>query len=246
MKTEKERIIDRIRKMLRLASDAGATEGERENALRMAHATLAKYNLDIAMVEESGGKVEGEERGVLRAVFYGRPWARQVANAVAELFFCSYICSTHKKAKMTQHCFVGRQSNAITAREMSAYLVESIIKEGRKFRPLGNAACRSFAIGAAISIRRRVDLLIEERSQEKATPGTSLVLASLYSREAAANKLVFDQAFPKTQKTSGGKDVNSDIGYAAGREYGQNVSFDRQVSGSRANGAPAAAKITQQ
>lgn len=228
---ERERVLSRIRKMLALANDSGASEGERDNAMRMAHATMAKYNLDIAMVEDAGGKVEGEERGVLRAVFYGRPWARQVANSMAELFFCSYICSTHKKAKMTQHCFVGRHSNAITAREMASYLVTSIIKEARQYRVLGNAACRSFSIGAAVSIRRRVDKLIEERSQEKATPGTSLVLASLYSREAAANLVVYEKAFPKTQKTRSGKEVNSDIGYAAGREYGENVSLSRQVEG---------------
>jgi Protein of unknown function (DUF2786) len=159
MSTEQERILARVRKMLALANDAGATEHERDNAMRMAHSTLAKYNLDIALVEDAGGKVEGEDRGVLRAVFYGRPWARQVANSVAELFFCSYICSTHKKAKMTQHCFVGRHSNAITAREMAAYLVGSIIKEARQFRTLGNAACRSFCIGAAVSIGQRVEAL---------------------------------------------------------------------------------------
>lgn len=226
---EQERILSRVRKMLALAADAGATEHERDNAMRMAHATLAKYNLDIAMVEDAGGKVESEERGILRAVFFGRPWARQVAGSIADLFFCSYICATHKKAKMTQHCFIGRQSNAITAREMSAYLVDSVIKESRKFRHHGNAVCRSFCIGAANAISRRVDKLIEERSQDKATPGTSLVLASLYSREAAANLVVFEEAFPKTRLTRSGKGTNSNLGYSAGFDYGDKVSLDRQI-----------------
>jgi len=41
--------------MLRLANDAGASEGERHNAMRMAHATLAKHNLDLASVESAPG-----------------------------------------------------------------------------------------------------------------------------------------------------------------------------------------------
>lgn len=59
---DKERILSRVRKMLRLANDAGATEGKRDNAMRMAHATLAKYNLDIAQAEESG-VVGADDRG---------------------------------------------------------------------------------------------------------------------------------------------------------------------------------------
>ena len=51
---DKARALARVRKMLALANDAAATEGERENALRMAHATLAKYNLELAEAVERG------------------------------------------------------------------------------------------------------------------------------------------------------------------------------------------------
>ena len=43
-----EKVLERIKKMLTLGNDAGATEAERETALRMAYNVMAKYNLTIA------------------------------------------------------------------------------------------------------------------------------------------------------------------------------------------------------
>lgn len=70
--SEKIKILGRIRKMLALANNEGASEGERDNALRMAHATLAKYNLDMAEVESSG-KPQQEARAIVKKQYYGRP-----------------------------------------------------------------------------------------------------------------------------------------------------------------------------
>lgn len=39
------RILQRVRKMMALANDKAASDGERENAMRMAHATLASIVL---------------------------------------------------------------------------------------------------------------------------------------------------------------------------------------------------------
>jgi hypothetical protein len=41
-------ILEKVKKLLALANDKGATEGERDNALRMAHGMLAKHNLDMS------------------------------------------------------------------------------------------------------------------------------------------------------------------------------------------------------
>jgi hypothetical protein len=50
MMTE-DKILSRIQKMLALANDLAATEGERDNALRMAYNLMAKHNLDMVTVE---------------------------------------------------------------------------------------------------------------------------------------------------------------------------------------------------
>src|SRR3954471_16442005 len=87
---ETDKIAARIRKMLALSRDAAATEGERDNALRMAHATLAKYNLTLAQADAAGTKTE-EQRQKAGMTVREHPWMRSVAAGIARLFFCEFF-----------------------------------------------------------------------------------------------------------------------------------------------------------
>src|SRR5262245_9216722 len=84
-----ERVLERIQKILRLANDAGATEAERDTAMRHVHANLAKYNLSLVEVESHQGKKPTlvQERKVDRAIFIVRPWARIICVGVADMCF---------------------------------------------------------------------------------------------------------------------------------------------------------------
>jgi len=70
-------IIEKIKKLLALAADSGATEGERDNAIRMAHGLLAKHNLDMAQVTASQ-QIEGREK--YQNDTWGMLWCRQVSQ----------------------------------------------------------------------------------------------------------------------------------------------------------------------
>lgn len=233
---EQRKVIDRVRKMLRLSENEGATEGERDNALRMAHATLAKYNLDMAQVgsletKESENRV-GEQREKQDEKFYGRPWARQVCNSVAKLFFCYYFYTGN--GRMVKHTFIGRHSNAVTARELSRYLVESIYREAKRFqaeRMGGSTDKRSFATGAAHKIFERCKKLREEAEKPATSaPGTALVLASLYKKELQLNTDYMKDLGIRlgTGRGSSTNGIGLDA-YSAGAAYGASVSLDRQV-----------------
>lgn len=235
MTPEIEKVLDRVAKMLRLANDKGATEGERDNALRMAHATLAKHNLAIADVESRDPqrkKNSDEKRGMHTQRFYGRPWARMVASGVAELFFCEYICGTATLAKDTAHYFIGRESNAITASIIAVYVIDSITKEGRRRQRAagaGNGYFRSFALGAALKITIRVAELKKTVPPEVTGSGKELVLASYYDTEKAANIETRDKLFPKLGRTRGTKGITDRGAFVAGSEYGGKVSLTPQV-----------------
>jgi len=233
-----DRIIERIRKMLALANDAGATEGERDNALRAAHATLAKYNLDMAEVEQhktaKQKQAEGEPRTVHNAQFFGRPWARAAIMAVAKLCFCSYVYGAATNAKLTKHYFVGRYSNSVTASLLSEYVVNSINREGRtRQRREGrlNPWFISFAWGAAVAITQRVEQLLRDGSQElNRGAGTDLVLASLYDTEARDNALVVQERWPKLRTGLKGKGIHDLDGYSNGQAFGTTINLDRSLS----------------
>lgn len=237
---EQARILARVAKMLRLANDAGASEGERDNALRMAHATLAKYNLDLAQVESTTNTTDSTEARVKHdAQFYGRPWARLMANTVAELFFCKYVYVPNSDAKLIRHYFIGRHSNAITAASLAEFVVSSTMRESKaraRRDGAGNAFARSFCWGATNRIRERVKQIIADASNQTSelatNPGTALVLASLYRREEQDNSKAIATMFLSLRNPSGDgakKDIDASA-YHHGQEYGSRVVLNAQIT----------------
>jgi hypothetical protein len=250
------RVLARVRKMIKLAQDAGATEGERDNAMRMVHATLAKYNLSLSQV---GGEQDAanEKRTNFGEAFLGKPWCIQIAGAIARLYFCGYFYRTiGGNAGPTQkamHCFVGRESNVTTAREMARFVVEEVNREAQRYqRSIGGkyGDYRAFAQAAAERIRLRCYRLQQESSTKgvqgvtestdtapaKLTqhePGTALVLASLYKTEEEANETYTKKHVGELR--TGRSQTYAEGAHArrAGAEFGSKVSLHRQVKGKK-------------
>ena len=249
------RILERVRKMLRLANDAGATEGERDNALRMAHATLAKYNLDLATVESTTQEGNPDEPRVENlATFGGWPWARSICHAIAELFFCSYFYSKGKSDWKVKHFFIGRTSNATTAALVAEFVVTAVHREASQLARscyAGTGYVRSFGWGAASKIRERVaELKTDDKQIEPAHTEASkqsppaakplavadvekqaLVLASVYATEETANDAYLAEHHPnlvvgRTRRSH--VDMNA---FDAGQMYGGRVSLAPQIKG---------------
>lgn len=246
MNVETQKVIDRIRKMLALANDAGASEGERDNAMRMAHNTMVKFNIDAAMVEQANPTASKEPRVEKGFSFYGRPWARNVAHNVGRLFFCSYLSRSEYKTKNAVHLFIGRESNVVTAGEIARYVVESIMKEGKRRQRENfgdNDWFRSFCWGASNSILRRVNEMIAESTKptvEKLsgpapettiTRSMALVLVNRYKSEHDENQSLIKTLHPKMGKARTGKGIGSFEGRQQGTEFGKTVSLNRQIGG---------------
>lgn len=236
---DQNRILNRIKKMLALANDAGATEGERDNALRMAYATMSKHNFDMAQVDAvTGAKgtsdAAAEKREQIKKLYSELAWAREVSYAIARLFFCHYyFARVSGNRSKVDHCFLGRTSNAVTASEMSAYIVESIHKEASRFaRHLGGQAHRDFCKGAVEKIVRRCHALRTEAETPVTSkePGMALVLKSFYAKEQEANEQHLAVVLKiKTRKAAGGRGATNGDAYRSGQAFGSTVSLNRQV-----------------
>lgn len=236
---DRDRILNRIKKMLALANDAGATEGERDNALRAAYATLAKHNIEMAEVEAAGAKPE-ENRIIVKAEFFGRPWARNCSSSIADMCFCIYLVTPGRTPRECVNWFIGRESNATSAAELAKYVTQSIWSEGSKLarqRGAGNEFIRNFATAASYEVMRRcmelkaAALDATKQREQGHTPGTALVLASFYQQEKAANQAILNGMQTRTLKSKA-KSTHNLEAQAHGREYGKRVSLNRQVTGS--------------
>jgi hypothetical protein len=226
------KIIDRIKKMLALANDSAASDGERDNALRMAYATLAKHNLDISSLEEVESRelVEWENNG------YVMPWVRRTAMSVANLFFCNYFYT--KTRAGFRHSFVGKTSNAVTAKMMAEYVISSIRKEaGKRARAesLTSSWVTSFCKGGSDVVYQRCKELRAAQESSDACTGTSLVLASLYKTETDANAEFIRIGLGLKLSSSKTSERRAGFGYNDGADFGKGINLALQVTGAAGN-----------
>lgn len=222
-----EKIVDRVKKMLALGNCAGTTEAERETALRMAYNLLAKHNLSMADLPTE----QAEARDRMDVTISADKWARSVAASVSKLFFCKYFfCRTGVSGK-DMHCFVGKESNVVTARYMAEHLIASIKKEAsRRYHSPTSPEGRSFCVGTMNSIYKRVEAMITQDTES--TPGTALVLANLHTSEAVENDkwLATVGVKVKDSKSRADNSLRANAFYD-GKKYGNTVSLNKQVGG---------------
>jgi len=220
-------ILERVKKLLALANDKGASEGERDNALRMAHGMLAKHNLDMADLQQH---MEQEGREDYCNDTFGMRWCQQISDSIAKLFFCEYYSGGKVNGTKIHHHFVGKTSNATTAALLSEYVITSILSECRK-RWKHNLApeSRSFSIGASDKIWYRVQEMIKEAKPEGGN-STSLVIVELYKTEMEANEMLLKRS-GTSLVTSKSKNTSVNVeAYSAGKEYGNGIGLNAQVT----------------
>lgn len=223
-----DRVLDKIKKMLALGKDAGATEGEREAAMHHANLLLRKHNLSMMDLPPDQHTEAREEQST---TISADKWARALASSVASLFFCNYYYCRTGSAGKDEHYFIERQSNVVTAAYMAEYLIKSIKREATKrYKSPTSPEGRSFCVGTVNTIRRRVEEM-KRTPEADATPGTAVVLANLYQLESKANEQwLTDKGV--TLHTGKARQDNSLVGsaYSAGKEHGKSVSLNQQVT----------------
>lgn len=222
---EIDKVIERVKKMIALGNNEGATEAERETALRMAYNILAKYNLSMADMTTE----QTEDREEQSVTICGDKWIRSLSVMVSKLFFCKYYFTRTDTSGKDVHTFIGLQTNVITARYMSEYLVRAIKKEaGKRYGSATSPNGRSFGVGSVNSITRRIETMLEQGSEE-ATPGTAMVLVTLRAKEKDANDAWLAAQGVSVSPSASRSSRIERHGYQAGKEYGNNVSLNQQV-----------------
>lgn len=248
-KTQEEKAIDKIRKLLSHANDnAAGSEHERDNAMRMALKLLAKHNLTMSDVAVE----DKEDRESVTIEQFPCPYRKVIAAAISELYFCKFFHEkVPNKQKFLFH-FVGLESNIITTREMTLYLIKSILDESIKMygRAPGQAQALATTFRNAASRRimeRCAELRAEAEAEHQAesAPGTALVLANLYETEKTANEnyIVSILGIKDLKKTTVKLANKSQRAAAAGREFGDKINLSNQVGGATEQAAPVAGLI---
>lgn len=223
------RVLERVRKMLAIANNEGASEEERDNAMKMAHDLLTKHELDMMDVEISMRDTE-DPRGSFTSDGWGANWAKSIRVAMGKLFNCYYYNGGKINGTRSRYTFVGRESAATTAMYMGDWIVKSTLKEAdRRYGHRLNPTGRSFCVGVSDRIWTRVGEITQSKQQELDSTSTALVLYDVAKREEEANlKFIADLGIKLLDGKQRSSQVNT-LAYKAGQEHADGIQLSTQL-----------------
>jgi hypothetical protein len=244
---KKARLLDKIRKLLALATSPN--ENEAMAAASKVASLLAEHNLsmDEVTAKESNGPLLGVDGVKTSSV----PWRRGIAVNVAALYFSKYVFQFWKEPTTTRPCgyvrydlhhFFGEKHNVDIAILMFKYLMkttERLAKEGSmKVAAKGRTSyMTSFKHACSIRLSQRLaDRLAAARAGavKSENTGTTLpALADLYDRTDKALSVFVKQSMGNTSIKKVKPTFNDMLGMADGRAAGDKIGLDGQIAGEK-------------
>ncbi len=211
---ERQRILERIRKMLAMA-EGQSNINEAATAAAMAENTMRKYQISEAEV-----MVKDLDRGDVEDVMVDNhtrtmpTWVDWIAVGVARAVECEVTRGSGS------HRFYGVGGDAQVAAEMMKYLVKEVDRLAKKF-PGDRGERGSFRRGAGSVLQDRLEDLGRERKEEfqQTSSGQELIVVKQQLIVAAHGEFSY---------TTGGR-RREQFGYYEGREAGGNINLAKQI-----------------
>lgn len=247
-------IIEKIKKLLRLAQDKGATEAEAATAMSMVQEILAQHNLsmsEIDMTDKAADPVAGH-RG--RTTGKNNKWELDIFAGAAKLNFSFYYTINisdryDKRITKMQHVVVGKPVNVLASELLADYLLDTVTKMAKEYSVTGHCcaaalmagtsnamAVHRFKQGMARRLRIRMLELVDARSKAatKTSDGRNLpALADAYEASANEIKLFIEQQdLGLKDKTNHLRGVSG--AYYAGKAAADQINLDKQIGGTTA------------
>jgi hypothetical protein len=230
-----DNIVEKIRKMLALASNSGATEAEAAQALEMATFLMAKHNIDQdALVE----KREGIVKKTASRTDFDDKWHAWIVSAVALLNACRGL--DHSSGMFS---FVGRESNVDAAMVMLPFIVDQIERLYKEGLPRGMSKAhranyrRTFKQACAARVHLRATEIMQSlRTRDdvamKATGSRALVVVqSIDQQLEEAREWMIENMPGVTFGQARKSKLAFGAGTAAGMSAGDKVQINRSVTG---------------
>lgn len=150
--TERESIVRRIRAMMNISVERGATLAEAQQATDMVGDLMRKYGLEEAELSLKGEKGEERLKDGSEVVGLGREdWSRDLMDAIAESCFVDVRAKGDGK-RLMGFSLIGRKSSVITTQLMFQYLYRTVIRLSRAEK----GSQRFFRFGCAERIAQRI------------------------------------------------------------------------------------------
>ena len=237
MTEEKESILKRIQKLLKLSVENGASENEAMQAADKAQKLLQEHNLSISDLkdEDQVEPMDSEDVEVDRDL-----WKGYIRNATAKLYFCK----TYTTMKLDKHyrkvkviTFVGRKSNRLVATEMCKYFINTIERlTAEEFKAVPgsrasiNKMSHAFKQGAASRLSRRLEDKYIEIVPAYIPQGNPDGLPVLYKNEQMAITKWLEQKGIRLRSSKSRMSIRDRVAYSRGSEKANGIGLNTQVN----------------
>jgi len=234
---EKDSILKRIQKLLKMSEENGASENEAMLAASKVQELLRQHNLSLSDVKDDSEyePIDREDHPLGR-----ENWRAWVASATAKLYFCSMFQKSgfdenYKKVKKA--VFVGRQSNRIVAKSMFDYFEKTIEKlSDEEFRQtpgsksMVNKMKHAFQLGCASRLQSRLNEKYNEIAPAYQGIDNPDGLPMLYKNEQKAiSDWLADQGL-RIRSTKSSFSVRDRVAYGRGQKKGDGIGLNTQVN----------------
>ena len=228
--TKRERVLDKIKKLLAMSSEgSGASETERETALRQANFMMDKNQIEMIDAHE-----HGEDTRDTESIVMGRhPWKASVFSAVGKLYGCHVYRTRGSSGKVY---ITGKKSIREVVIIMGDYVIDSIDRESRNLPRSGRSFTSSFRNGATSGLYDQVERLVVDRkkgNEEGISTAKGLVLTDFYKQEHSDNASFLAAAGVRLTSAKGSVSRDSNA-FAMGHSYGNSISLNSQLGGATA------------
>ena len=237
MTEEKESILKRIQKLLKLSVENGASENEAMQAADKAQKLLQEHNLSIADIkdEDQVEPMDSEDVEVDRDL-----WKGYIRNATAKLYFCK----TYTTMKLDKHykkvkviTFVGRKSNRMVATEMCKYFINTIERlTAEEFKAVPgsrasiNKMSHAFKQGAASRLSKRLNDKYNEIVPAYIPQGNPDGLPVLYKNEQMAITKWLEQKGIRLTSAKSRMSIRDRVAYSRGQSKANGIGLNTQVN----------------
>ena len=237
MPEEKESILKRIQKLLKMSIENGASENEAMQAADKAQKLLQEHNLSISDLkdEDQVEPMDSEDVEVDRDL-----WKGYIRNSTAKLYFCK----TYTTMKLDKHyrkvkviTFVGRKSNRLVATEMCKYFINTInrlaieeFKEVPGSHASINKMSHAFKQGAASRLSKRLEDKYNEIVPDYIPQGNPDGLPVLYKNEQMAITKWLEQKGIRLRSSKSKMSIRDRVAYSRGSEKANGIGLNTQVN----------------
>lgn len=237
MTDEKESVLNRIQKLLKMSTENGASENEAMQAADKAQKLLQEHNLSIADIKDDSQAepMDSEDIEVDRDL-----WKGYIRNATAKLYFCKTYTtmkfdSRYKKVKVIT--FVGRKSNRMVATEMCKYFINTVDRlAAEEFREVPgsratiNRMAHAFKQGAASKLSGRLRERYNEIVPDYIPQGNPDGLPVLYKNEQMAITKWLENQGIKLRTAKSSMSIRDRVAYSRGSEKGDGIGINTQIN----------------